>query len=93
MAKRFNVTGLCFPDEHFMADVSDKMSQVMSMAEYGDYFIINRPRQYGKTITLYTVSDLLRKTGNYIVLNMSFEGVGDVFLKRNKFFPKALLDC
>ena len=91
MAKRFNVTGLCFPDEHFMADVSDKMSQIMSMAEYGDYFIINRPRQYGKTTALYTVSDLLRKTGNYIVLNMSFEGVGDVFFEEEQNFSRGFV--
>ena len=91
MAKRFNVTGLCFPDEHFMADVSDKMSQVLSMAEYGDYFIINRPRQYGKTTTLYTVSNLLRKTGDYIVLNMSFEGVGDLFFEEEVNFSKGFV--
>ena len=52
MAKRFNVTGSCFRKDHYMADVSDKFAAVKNMIEMGDYFIINRPRQYGKTTTL-----------------------------------------
>jgi hypothetical protein len=91
MAKRFNITGKCYSDKHFMADVSDKMNQVLAMAEHGDYFIISRPRQYGKTTTLYTISDLLRKTGNFIVLNMSFEGVGDVFFEEEINFSRGFV--
>jgi hypothetical protein len=91
MAKKFNITGRCYANEHFMADVSDKMNQILTMAEQGDYFIINRPRQYGKTTTLYTVSDMLRKTGNYIVLNMSFEGVGDVFFEEEANFSRGFV--
>ena len=92
MAKKFNITGLCFADEHFMADVSGKLAQIQPMVENGDYFIINRPRQYGKTTTLYAISDLLRKTGNYIVLNMSFEGVGDVFFQEESNFSTGFVN-
>ena len=63
MAKKFNITGLCFADEHFMADVSQKLEQTRKMVEEGEYFIINRPRQYGKTTTLYTLAETLEKTG------------------------------
>jgi len=45
MPKRFNVTGTCFPDEHYMADISGKLAQVLAMIEDGAYFTINRPRQ------------------------------------------------
>ena len=45
MARKFNVTGTCFPEDHYMADVSKKMEQTYKMIEEGDYFIINRPRQ------------------------------------------------
>jgi hypothetical protein len=42
MAKNFNITGKCFVEYHFMADVSDKMTQALAMVEKDDYFIINR---------------------------------------------------
>jgi hypothetical protein len=77
MAKKFNVTGNCFSDRHYMADVSHKMSETLQLIEFGEYFIINRPRQYGKTTTLYSLATALRKKGNYLVFNLSFEGVGD----------------
>ncbi len=77
MAKKFNITGRCYPAKHFMADVSKKMAQIYTMVEEGDYFIINRPRQYGKTTTLFTLSNMLLQSGDYLVFNTSFEGLGD----------------
>ena len=89
MEKRFNVTGLCFADQHYMADVSNKLEQTMKMVEQGDYFIINRPRQYGKTTTLYTLSDTLTNTGKYIVFNMSFEGIGNLMFEDEAAFSQG----
>jgi hypothetical protein len=91
MAKKFNITGICFPNEHYMADISMKLASTLAMVEEGDYFIINRPRQYGKTTMLYTVADVLRKSGDYIVLNTSFEGVGDTFFSTEELFCQKLL--
>ena len=91
MKKKFNITGLCFPQEHYMADVSKKLEQAYTMVENGDYFIINRPRQYGKTTTLYTLADTLRKTGDYIVLNTSFEGIGDIVFNDEKVFSQGFV--
>ena len=59
MKKRFNVTGLCFLKEHYMADVSKKLDRTLDMVEIGEYFIINRPRQYGKTTTLHTIEKIV----------------------------------
>lgn len=88
MAKKFNVTGICFPDEHYMADVSEKLEQTRRMVEAGEYFIINRPRQYGKTTMLYRLAEVLRHSGAYIVFNMSFEGIGDaIFEDEVRFAP------
>jgi len=47
--KRFNVTGPCLPEQHYMCDISSKVSQIMAMIERSEYFTINRARQYGKT--------------------------------------------
>jgi hypothetical protein len=89
---KFNITGLCFPDEHYMADVSKKMDATYKMVEEGDYFIINRPRQYGKTTTLYTISDRLIASGKYAVFNISFEGIGDEIFKEEATFSSVIVD-
>ncbi len=91
MAKKFNITGTCFPEDHYMADVSKKLEGARKMIEVGEYFTINRPRQYGKTTTLHTLTDILEKTGEYLVFNISFEGIGDaVFEDEDTFAPTFL---
>ncbi|MEO0040908.1 MAG: hypothetical protein RL329_356 [Bacteroidota bacterium] len=90
MAKKFNVTGNCFAHWHFMADVSQKLTATLQLVESGEYFIINRPRQYGKTTTLYGLSDALRKKG-YIVLNMSFEGLDSSFFEGDRQFAQGFM--
>ncbi|HLP47534.1 MAG TPA: AAA family ATPase, partial [Candidatus Kapabacteria bacterium] len=76
MKKRFNDTGSCFPEEHYMVDISSKTSKILRMIEQGDYFVINRPRQYGKTTTIYMLNQLLKTTGDYFPIKISFEGIG-----------------
>ena len=86
MEKEFNITGTCSPAKHYMADVSKKLTRTLSLVEKGKYFIINRPRQYGKTTTLFTIARTLRATGNYLVFTVSFEGVGDLMFSDEKIF-------
>ncbi len=85
MAKEFNITGLCLPKEHYMADVSHQLAETTELIEKGKYFTINRPRQYGKTTTLYTLMDRLI-ADNYIVFNISFEGIGDLIMNDEVLF-------
>ncbi|WP_421797087.1 AAA family ATPase [Haliscomenobacter sp.] len=92
MKKKFNITGLCFPQEHYMADVSKKLARTFNMVDSGEYFIINRPRQYGKTTTLYAIAEMLQKTGEYIVLNTSFEGIGDDIFRDEKVFAQSFVE-
>ena len=92
MKKKFNVTGLCFPEQHYMADISKKLEQTLRLIDDGEYFIINRPRQYGKTTTLYRLADILIKTGDYIVFNISFEGVGDLMFNEEKAFSQGFIE-
>jgi len=33
MKKRFNTTGLCVPEKHYMADISQKLAQVIQMID------------------------------------------------------------
>lgn len=52
MEKRFNTTGACFPEQHYMVDITERLAAIKKMIDCGDYFVINRGRQYGKTTTL-----------------------------------------
>lgn len=76
MKKQFNITGLCLPGKHYMVDISDKISAIMEMVARGDYFVINRPRQYGKTTTIDTLDNKLKTLPGYFPIAVSFEGIG-----------------
>ena len=75
MKRRFNVTGLCHPNEHYMVDMTNKLKQIEKMVAHGDYFTINRARQYGKTTTLSRLEKFLKQA--YTVVSISFEDWGD----------------
>jgi hypothetical protein len=92
MSKTFNVTGKCIVAKHYMADVSTKLAETLKLVDGGEYFVINRPRQYGKTTTLYGLADALRKKGDYIVFNISFEGIGNDAFKSEKKFSKTFVN-
>ena len=75
MVKRFNITGTCFPDRHYMVDISDRVAQIKKMVDDNEYFCINRGRQYGKTTLLNQAAETLSK--EYTVFSISFEGMSD----------------
>ncbi len=91
MGKKFNITGLCLPQEHFIADVSGKLEEIIRMTENGDYFIIDRPRQYGKTTIMYLLAQRLRENKDYLVIDMSFEGIDSpTYLDHGRFIQTFL---
>ena len=42
--KRFNTAGVCVPDKHYMADISDKLEKIIAMVEDDEYFIMSVPQ-------------------------------------------------
>jgi len=91
MAKTFNITGTCIPERHFMADISEKLDTILEMISRGDYFTINRPRQYGKTTVIYSLEQRLRKNKNYLAIDISFEGIDTpTYEKQERFIPTIL---
>jgi hypothetical protein len=66
MKKKFNITGTCYPTRHYMTDVGGKLKAILAMVEEGEYFTIDRPRQYGKTTTLFLLQDWLEKADDYL---------------------------
>lgn len=87
--KKFNVTGTCIPTRHYMVDTSKKIDQIIERIEAEEYFTINRARQYGKTTTL---ASLFRKLkDSYLVLRLSFEGIGDGVFQNDKAFVRFFI--
>ncbi|MDR1787015.1 MAG: ATP-binding protein, partial [Treponema sp.] len=89
MERRFNYTGTCVPEEHYMVDISPKIAQIREMVDQGLYFTINRARQYGKTTTLSALRRAL--AGDYLCIDISFESLGDSAFDTEAAFCKVFL--
>ncbi|MGL4449840.1 MAG: AAA family ATPase [Sarcina sp.] len=81
--KSFNTVGICYEEEHYMVDISDKLKNIMKLVLKNRYFVINRPRQYGKTTTLNVLWKILKT--RYKVLKLNFEGLGSIFESEKEF--------
>lgn len=75
MGKQFNTAGRCHPERHYMVNMERQLAQLEQMVEQGDYFCVNRGRQYGKTTMLSLLKGRLEDC--YIVFSVSFEGIGE----------------
>ncbi|MDE6364880.1 MAG: AAA-like domain-containing protein [Lachnospiraceae bacterium] len=72
MRRRFNVTGSCSPDRHYMIRLDDRLKKIKeNYVDYGSYFVINRGRQYGKTTTLRALKRYL--SNEYLVASLDFQ--------------------
>ena len=90
MKKYFNTTGTCFPDINYMVDISSKIEEIIKLIKRNSYFVINRPRQYGKTTTLNMLENKLNK--EYLVVSITFEGIGDKVFSEEGLFSRTILD-
>ncbi len=79
MQKKFNVTGVCIPSQHYMADISEKLHTIIRQyIHQGKYFTISQARQYGKTTILYLLEQYLKE--EYLVIPLSFEASDELFV-------------
>lgn len=94
MGKMFNVNADCQPSQHYMVDISGRLQAIKEMVDAGQYFTINRARQFGKTTTLKALGELLKK--DYVVVNLDFQMISyaDFESERNfvSAFSRELLD-
>ena len=91
MPKRFCTTGTCIPEKNYMVDISGRIDRIIrDYIEKGQYFTINRARQYGKTTTLYLLERRLRE--KYIVLSLSFEAADEYFESMGSLAEGLLMD-
>lgn len=84
MGKIFNVSGDCKPKLHYMVDITERLRKIREYVDRGEYFTINRARQYGKTTTLRVLKRYLQDT--YTVISLDFQKLGaDSFADEERF--------
>ena len=88
MPKRFNVSGSCNPYEHYMVNIQSRLVQIKQLVDMGQYFTINRGRQYGKTTTLFSLEEYLNS--EYIVISLDFQVISSNEFVTEQAFTKAL---
>lgn len=91
MKRRFNITGSCNPQRHYMVSLDGRLRKIKEdYVDDGSYFVINRGRQYGKTTTLDALEGYLKN--DYIVLSLDFQQLGTKDFADEVTFVSAFAD-
>ncbi len=69
--KKFNTTGACFSDRHYMVSLDQRIDQFKELVDAETYFVFNRARQYGKTTVLKALEKELQ--AQYYVASLDFQ--------------------
>ena len=85
--KTFKTAGACIPEKNYMVDLSSRLRAIRAMIDQGQYFTINRARQYGKTTTLTALARYLHNA--YTVISISFQGISSEGFKDEYAFVKS----
>ena len=88
MRKHFNITGDCNLELHYMVDLTKRLEKIKAMVDNGEYFIINRARQFGKTTTLKALQRFL--ADDYYVISLDFQYLTDEDFTDSTSFVIAL---
>lgn len=86
--KNFNVNGVCRPDRHYMVELGSRLAEIKKMIDDGEYFAINRARQYGKTTTLKALAEYLRN--DYAVISLDFQRMSYLDFENESAFVNGL---
>ena len=71
--KRFNTTGPCFPDEHYMLPALDRLPGIRELVAGGNYFVVHAPRQTGKTTVLQSLVQEINEKGDMFAIYCTLE--------------------
>ncbi|MFQ5627712.1 MAG: hypothetical protein ACE5I1_03050 [bacterium] len=75
--REFNISGRIIPEEHYCVNLSQQIHELVRLVEKRTYFVINRPRQFGKTTLLSFLAKHLLASGRFLPVLVSFEGYGE----------------
>ena len=70
-----------------MVDITHRLDAACQMVERGDYFSVNRARQYGKTTMLQALSARLR--ADYLVVATSFQKYSSAVFSDESVFAQT----
>lgn len=87
MSKFFNTDGYCDPELHYMVDLSGRLQEIKAMVDAGQYFTVNRARQYGKTTILTALAAFLEK--EYEVISLDFQTISYADFETEQNFVSA----
>lgn len=87
--KKFNTTGICLPDQHYIVDLTARIDAIRQMVVRGEYFCVNRGRQFGKTTTLGCLASRLSE--DYCVISLSFEVLGEADYRTDESIMLAFM--
>ena len=88
--RKFNTTGPCFPDEHYMLSAVDRLPGIRELVSGGDCFVIHAPRQTGKTTVLKALVREINAQGEMLALYCSLEALQGA-VNVNDAMPKLRL--
>lgn len=63
------------------------MEEIKCLVDKGEYFTINRARQYGKTTTLRALKLFLEE--EYLIVSLDFQKIGDTKFRNENLFSLA----
>ena len=90
MKRKFNSTGLCVPQKHYMVDLESRLKAIQAMVDDGAYFTINKARQYGKTTILRALEAFLKK--DYLVVSLDFQALGNASFQDENTFSETFAE-
>ncbi len=76
MQRRFNTTGPCTPDRHYMLSSVARLPDVEEMFDADAYFVVHAPRQTGKTTAMKALAESLRQGGRKVHTSPVASAVG-----------------
>jgi len=73
--RKFNTTGPCFPDEHYMLPALDRLPGIRKLVADGNYFVVHAPRQTGKTTALKALAREINEKGDMFAIYCTLETI------------------
>jgi hypothetical protein len=74
--KFFNTCGPCFPDEHYMLPAVERIVGIDDLISSGINFVLQAPRQSGKTTSAHSAVEKINNEGKYYALYCTLEAAG-----------------
>ncbi|MDR2368528.1 MAG: ATP-binding protein [Deltaproteobacteria bacterium] len=76
--KQFNVAGPCIPSKHYMLPALPRLTEIPSLIDGENYFVLHAPRQSGKTTSMMAFVNEINEEGRYYALYCSLDKLSHI---------------